>query len=100
MTMDDTANGTNTTDSQEQVVGTYMMPSVQERILNITKPDGTTSTEKQVSTTDTDFAAIEGEYAIGVIVSLLMAYQSRMRKHFKVFQQRQRIEQITQSCNR
>ena len=64
MTMDDTANGTNTTDSQEQVVGTYMMPSVQERILNITKPDGTTSTEKQVSTTDTDFAAIEGEYAI------------------------------------
>ena len=62
--LDDTANGTNTTDSQEQVIQTYMNPSVQERILTITKPDGKVVTEKQNSTTDTDFPAISGQYAI------------------------------------
>ncbi|GAB2023677.1 hypothetical protein RyT2_27540 [Pseudolactococcus yaeyamensis] len=64
LAMDNTANGTATTDSQEQLVETYMMPSVQERILTITKPDGTTTTEKQVSNTDVDFTTLAGQYAI------------------------------------
>lgn len=62
--MDDTPNGTATTDSQEQIIETYMMPSVQERILTINKPDGTVLTEKQMSTTDTDFSPIGGQYVI------------------------------------
>ncbi|GAB2021404.1 hypothetical protein RyT2_04780 [Pseudolactococcus yaeyamensis] len=62
--MDDTANGTSRTDSQEQIIQTYMKPSVQERILTVIKPDGKISEEKQITTTDTDFSAIAGQYAL------------------------------------
>ncbi|GHU36627.1 hypothetical protein FACS1894192_03620 [Bacilli bacterium] len=62
--VDDTANGTSTTDSNPQEANAYVMPSIQERILTINKPDGTVVTEKQTSTTDTDFSSLGGQYVI------------------------------------
>lgn len=60
--LDDTSNGINKKDCNEQIVQTFMNPSVQERILDIEKPDGTKVIEKQMSTTDTDFLPISGKY--------------------------------------
>lgn len=62
--VDDTSNGTSTTDSAPQEANLYALPSVQERILTITLPDGSVRTETQRSTTDTDFTPIAGQYAI------------------------------------
>lgn len=63
-TIDNTPNGTSSVDSDPQDSEIYLLPSIQERILTITKPDGTTATEKQISTTDTDFPVMGGQYAI------------------------------------
>jgi hypothetical protein len=63
-TVDNTANGTSPTDSDPQEANIDIMPSVQERILTITKPDGTQTTEAQLSTTGTDFSPLAGQYAI------------------------------------
>lgn len=62
--VDDTSNGASTTDSVPQEAKLYTLPSVQERILTIKMPDGTILTESQMSTTDTDFTPIAGQYAI------------------------------------
>ncbi|GHU42799.1 hypothetical protein FACS1894193_08720 [Bacilli bacterium] len=62
--IDNTSNGTSTIDSNPQEANAYELPSVQERLLTITKPDGTTVTEKQTSTTDTDFTALGGQYVL------------------------------------
>ncbi|GAX46499.1 mucin-binding protein [Pseudolactococcus reticulitermitis] len=62
--VDDTSNGTSTTDSTPQEANLYALPSVQERILTIHMPDGSQKTETQRTTTDTDFPELGGQYAI------------------------------------
>jgi hypothetical protein len=63
-TIDNTANGTAANDRDPQEAHIYALPSVQERILTITKPDGTVTRTRQKSTTGTDFPALSGQYTL------------------------------------